>query len=55
MRAVFTMHGEPLTVVARADSGIEDISDFPGKRVNIGNLVQAAQYHGRGHGCVRLG
>ncbi|MCS2609797.1 TAXI family TRAP transporter solute-binding subunit [Halomonas dongshanensis] len=37
MRAVFTMHGEPLTVVARADSGIESISDFPGKRVNIGN------------------
>ncbi|WP_355660477.1 TAXI family TRAP transporter solute-binding subunit [Halomonas salifodinae] len=37
MRAVFTMHGEPLTVVARADSGIEHISDFPGKRVNIGN------------------
>ena len=38
MRAVFTMHGEPLTVVARADSGIEHFSDFPGKRVNIGNL-----------------
>lgn len=37
MRSVFTMHGEPLTVVARADSGIESISDFPGKRVNIGN------------------
>ncbi|MFY0992014.1 TAXI family TRAP transporter solute-binding subunit [Halomonas sp. C05BenzN] len=37
MRAVFTMHGEPLTVVARADSGIEHFSDFPGKRVNIGN------------------
>ncbi|PRY66746.1 hypothetical protein B0H98_101741 [Vreelandella songnenensis] len=37
MRSVFTMHGEPLTVVARADSGIENISDFPGKRVNIGN------------------
>ncbi|GAA0566140.1 TAXI family TRAP transporter solute-binding subunit [Halomonas salifodinae] len=37
MRAVFTMHGEPLTVVARADSGIEHISDFPGMRVNIGN------------------
>ncbi|HAA46537.1 MAG: TRAP transporter solute receptor protein, TAXI family [Halomonas sp. 54_146] len=37
MRAVFTMHGEPLTVVARADSGIETIADFPGKRVNIGN------------------
>ncbi len=37
MRAVFTMHGEPLTVVARADSGIEHFSDFPDKRVNIGN------------------
>ncbi|MCE8012013.1 TAXI family TRAP transporter solute-binding subunit [Halomonas daqingensis] len=37
MRAVFTMHGEPLTVVARADSGIEHFTDFPGKRVNIGN------------------
>ncbi|MCG6658213.1 TAXI family TRAP transporter solute-binding subunit [Halomonas campisalis] len=37
MRAVFTMHGEPLTVVARADSGIEHFSDFPGKRVNVGN------------------
>lgn len=37
MRSVFTMHGEPLTVVARADSNIEHISDFPGNRVNIGN------------------
>ncbi|MGP9500290.1 TAXI family TRAP transporter solute-binding subunit [Halomonas sp. AOP43-D1-4] len=37
MRAVFTMHGEPLTVVARADAGIDNISDFLGKRVNIGN------------------
>lgn len=37
MRAVFTMHGEPLTVVARADAGIDNISDFPDKRVNIGN------------------
>ncbi|MGM0700977.1 MAG: TAXI family TRAP transporter solute-binding subunit [Pseudomonadota bacterium] len=37
MRAVFKMHGEPLTVVARADSDIEHFSDFPDKRVNIGN------------------
>ncbi len=37
MRSVFTMHGEPLTVVARADSGIQHFTDFPGKRVNIGN------------------
>lgn len=37
LRAVFKIHGEPLTVVARNDSGIEHFSDFPGKRVNIGN------------------
>lgn len=37
LRAVFRVHGEPLTVVARADSGIEHFSDFSGKRVNIGN------------------
>ncbi|MDN3521695.1 TAXI family TRAP transporter solute-binding subunit [Halomonas ramblicola] len=37
LRAVFRVHGEPLTVVARADSGIEHFSDFPDKRVNIGN------------------
>lgn len=37
MRSVFTMHGEPLTVVARANSGITDFSDLKGKRVNIGN------------------
>lgn len=37
LRAVFKIHGEPLTVVARSDSGIEHISDFEGKRVNIGN------------------
>ncbi|KGK42305.1 C4-dicarboxylate ABC transporter substrate-binding protein [Nitrincola sp. A-D6] len=37
MRSVFTMHGEPLTVVARADSGIADFADLKGKRVNIGN------------------
>ncbi|PAU78195.1 TAXI family TRAP transporter solute-binding subunit [Halomonas salipaludis] len=37
MRAVFTMHGEPLTVVARANSDIETFDDLQGKRVNIGN------------------
>lgn len=37
MRSVFTMHGEPLTVVARADSGVADFADLKGKRVNIGN------------------
>ncbi|MFC3286196.1 TAXI family TRAP transporter solute-binding subunit [Litchfieldella rifensis] len=37
LRAVFKIHGEPLTVVARADSGIETFDDLEGKRVNIGN------------------
>jgi len=37
MRSVFTMHGEPLTVIARMDSGIENFADLKGKRVNIGN------------------
>ncbi|MHB0775839.1 TAXI family TRAP transporter solute-binding subunit [Halomonas sp. WWR20] len=37
LRSVFTLHGEPLTLVARADSGIESVDDLKGKRVNIGN------------------
>lgn len=37
LRALFSLHGEPFTVVARRDSGIESINDLPGKRVNIGN------------------
>lgn len=37
LRAVFSVHAEPFTVVARADSGIKNIEDLKGKRVNIGN------------------
>jgi hypothetical protein len=37
LRAVFSVHPEPFTVVARADSGIETFADLKGKRVNIGN------------------
>jgi uncharacterized protein len=37
LRAVFSIHPEPFTVVARTDSGITKIQDFAGKRVNIGN------------------
>ena len=37
LRSVFAMHGEPLTLVARADSGIKTLDDLKGKRVNIGN------------------
>jgi TRAP transporter TAXI family solute receptor len=36
LRSVFGLHGEPLTVVARADAGIETFQDLKGKRVNIG-------------------
>ncbi len=34
---MFSVHPEPFTVVARADSGIENFMDLKGKRVNIGN------------------
>jgi TRAP transporter TAXI family solute receptor len=37
LRAVFSVHPEPFTVVARKDSGIKDFMDLKGKRVNIGN------------------
>jgi TRAP transporter TAXI family solute receptor len=37
LRAVFSIHPEPFTVVARADSGIKTFKDLKGKRVNIGN------------------
>ena len=37
LRAVFSVHPEPFTVVARADSGIATFADLKGKRVNIGN------------------
>jgi len=37
LRAVFSVHPEPFTVVARADSGIKHFSDLKGKRVNVGN------------------
>ena len=37
LRAVFSVHPEPFTVVARAESGIKTFDDLKGKRVNIGN------------------
>ena len=37
LRAVFSVHAEPVTIIARQDSGINNITDFKGKRVNIGN------------------
>lgn len=37
LRAVFSVHAEPFTVVARKDAGIRTFDDLKGKRVNIGN------------------
>ncbi|MGB1209706.1 MAG: TAXI family TRAP transporter solute-binding subunit, partial [Paracoccaceae bacterium] len=43
LRAVFSVHPEPFTVVARADSGITTFADLAGKRVNIGNPGSGAR------------
>ena len=37
LRSVFSLHGEPFTVVARADADVRQFTDLKGKRVNIGN------------------
>ncbi len=37
LRSVFSVHAEPVTILARRDSGINNITDLPGKRFNIGN------------------
>jgi TRAP transporter TAXI family solute receptor len=37
LRAVFSVHPEPFTVVARSDSGIKTFEDLKGKKVNVGN------------------
>lgn len=37
LRSVFSIHSEPVTLVARQDSGIRHIRDVKGKRHNIGN------------------
>ena len=37
LRAVFSVHPEPFTVLARKDAGVSKFEDFKGKRFNIGN------------------
>lgn len=37
LRAVFSVHPEPFTVLARKDAGVTKFTDFKGKRFNIGN------------------
>lgn len=36
LRALFSLHSEALTVLARRDSGVAELSDLAGKRVNLG-------------------
>ncbi len=37
LRAVFSIHPEPLMVAARPEAGVKTFQDFKGKRLNIGN------------------
>lgn len=37
LRAVFSIHPESVTLAATVDSGVKNIKDLKGKRVNIGN------------------
>jgi uncharacterized protein len=37
LRAVFSVHPEPFTVLARKEAGVNSFADFKGKRFNIGN------------------
>ena len=37
LRAVFSVHPEPVTLIARGGSGIGSFEDLKGKRVNVGN------------------
>lgn len=43
LRAVFSMHPEPMTLVVRSDAGIDSYADLKGKRVNIGNPGSGAR------------
>src|SRR5690606_41015216 len=37
LRSVFSLHPEPLNLMVRKESGIKNLADLKGKRVNIGN------------------
>ena len=37
LRAVFSLHPEPFTVLARKELGVKSFADFKGKRFNVGN------------------
>ena len=37
LRAVFSVHPEPFTVLARKEANVQSFADFKGKRFNVGN------------------
>jgi TRAP transporter TAXI family solute receptor len=37
LRAVFSVHPEPFTLIAKKDSGVSGFMDLKGKKVNVGN------------------
>jgi TRAP-type uncharacterized transport system substrate-binding protein len=37
LRAVFSLHPEPFTVLAHPNAGVTKFEDFKGKRFNVGN------------------
>ncbi len=37
LRAVFSVHPEPVTIIAAESAGVKNITDLKGKRLNIGN------------------
>ena len=37
LRAVFSLHPEPFTVLARKEAGINSFADFKGRKFNVGN------------------
>src|SRR5688572_5766791 len=37
LRAVYSVHPEPFTVLARKEAGVSKFDDFKGKRFNVGN------------------
>ena len=43
LRAVFSVHPEPFTVLARKEAGVTKFEDFKGKRFNIGNPGSGTQ------------
>ena len=45
LRAVFSVHPEPVTVIASDASGINTLTDAKGKRLNIGNPGSGTARH----------